>query len=792
MVIDVIVNTKTKSGNAFSYLVPKNLEEVIKVGQLVLIPFGPRKITGIVSSLTNLSNWSNLTHLKSIEAVVDPTPVLDPAHLELAQFISDYYLCDLSQALFLMLPRKLCTGKKNIRAIKEENYSQEFELPKHFTPEQQNVFEQISASLFVIPAQVEDSRLYVGTGIQKQKNNPSPQPSPSRGEGEIRKHLLFGVTGSGKTEIYLAAAKLAQSQNKQTILLVPEIAITAQVVKFFETAFGNRMAVYHSQLTEGQKLNIWQKCKNGEIDLIIGPRSALFMPLDRIGLLILDEEQDSSYKSDQTPRYHARMVAEKLAELSDATLILGSATPSIETFYKTQQGELRLLELKERYRSFERAQSTVNRAQSPSQPSPFQGEGKGGGTIPAPPSVIPAEAGIQQQKNIPLSIYSTEMPSVTIVDLRNEFHLGNKSVLSETLQKEINKVLENKRQTFLFMNRRGAATFILCRDCGHVELCPKCEIPLTLHLSSPISYKLKAISYLLCHHCSTRYPSPVICPKCQSLNIRFFGTGTQKIEAEAKKLFPKAKISRLDLDTQTKPEIIYEKIKNADIVIGTQLIAKNWDLPRVDLVGIISADVGLNLPDFRSAENTFQTLTQVSGRAGRRENSGKVIIQTYNPENSIIQSAAKQDYVEFYNREIESRKKFNYPPFSHLIRLVISHEDQSQAKELAERIYSQLENSLTHSPTLNPDVPICSATSEAGIPISRSEHRDSKLETSLSVPFYSKLHNKFRFQIVIKSYKLSALRVYRLEESETISYKLKKILSEFSAASLDIDPISLL
>jgi primosomal protein N' (replication factor Y) len=747
MIIDVLPNSKVKGEiKTFSYLAPPELESQIKVGQLVMVPFGPRKITGIVvkvkpqrdeasdlqQGLTSKQKkvsprQPKLYNLRPITSIVELTPVIDLTHLTLARFIADYYLCDLSQALFLMLPKKLKSGKKNVRLQKSkftpkeksplstEFFNASLKPKTCFTPEQQSAFDKISKSII-------DKRLSMID----------------------RSFLLHGVTGSGKTEIYLAAAKLAQSHGKKSIILVPEIAITAQVVDFFQTTFGEKIAVFHSQLSEGQKLNIWEKCRNGEIDLVIGPRSALFLPLSPLGLIVVDEEQDLSYKSDQTPRYHARKVSEKLAELTSSVLIFGSATPSIETYFRAQKGEIKLLELKERYRPLSNRQAHKCTSVQTEKKSEFASKQE------SPTSVDDLDSKLKiRDSSLSLPIYSTDLPQVQIVDMRHEFHLGNKSVISETLQNEITKVLKQKRQIFLFMNRRGAATFILCRDCGHVELCPKCEVPLTLHLKAQST---KHNTFLLCHHCSTRYPSPTICPNCSSQNIRFFGTGTQKIELEAKKLFPKANIVRLDLDAQTKPEIVYEKIKNADIVIGTQLIAKNWDLPKVDLVGIISADLGLNLPDFCAAENSFQTLTQVAGRAGRREQTGKVIIQTYDPENQVIKSAAKLDYLNFYTREIQSRKKFNYLPFSRLIRIIISHKDQNKAQTIANEIAQKISACTTFN--LRP-----------------------------AACFYSKLHNKFRLQIVLK---------VPAADRSLLDAHLKEILQKFPSVTIDIDPISLL
>ncbi len=447
--------------------------------------------------------------------------------------------------------------------------------------------------------------------------------------------LLHGVTGSGKTEIYLQALAEAVKLGKRGIVLVPEIALTPQTIERFASRFPHKVAVLHSKLSLGEQFDEWQRIRNGEFDVVIGPRSAIFAPQPELGLIVIDEEHEWTYKQhDKSPRYQARDAALKLAELTGAVVILGSATPDVETFYHAQRGDYRLLQLPER--------------------------------------VVPDEG--------------SPLPQVEVIDLRDELKAGNMSIFSRSLLQATTKAVANKEQVILFLNRRGGATFIQCRNCGFVLRCKRCEVALTYHFAEDV---------LVCHQCNYRMPVPQICPQCLSRRIKFLGTGTQKLEQEASYTFPRARLLRWDSDV-TKGRYSHQEILNklrthqADILIGTQMVAKGLDLPLVTLVGVISADTSLNLPDFRAGERTFQLLSQVLGRAGRGALGGQVIIQTYSPEHYAIQTAAKHDYALFYEKEINYRRQLHNPPFTRLACLVYSHTNDTLCQREAERMKRRL------------------------------------------------------------------------------------------------------
>jgi len=456
--------------------------------------------------------------------------------------------------------------------------------------------------------------------------------------------LLFGVTGSGKTEIYLRALARVIAGGKKGICLIPEIALTRQTVERFASRFSGRVAVLHSGLSLGEQFDEWQWIQEGNCDVVIGPRSALFAPLPDLGLIIIDEEHEWTYKQeDKSPRYHARDAAIKLAQLSGAAVILGSATPDVGSFHKARQGEYQLVELKER--------------------------------ITPRPST--------QRSGC------SALPEVTVVDLREELKAGNTSLFSRSLLAAMKDALAEGEQIILFLNRRGTATFVRCRSCGFVFRCPRCSVALTYH-----SVEKK----LICHRCRYSIPVPQSCSQCARHNLRFLGIGTQRVEEEVKHFFPEARLLRWDRDVITRRyghDELLESFRDhkADVLIGTQMIAKGLDLPRVTLAGVINADTGLNLPDFRSGERTFQLLCQVAGRAGRGVKAGKVIIQTYSPDNYIIEAAAKHDYLRFYHKEIDYRRRYDYPPFSQLVRLVYSHADEESCRREAERVYRLIADS---------------------------------------------------------------------------------------------------
>ncbi len=486
--------------------------------------------------------------------------------------------------------------------------------------------------------------------------------------------LLHGITGSGKTEIYLRAVSHVLRQGRQVLYLVPEIALTPQTIQRVSARFPGKLAIWHSDLSAGERFDTWRRVMRGEVPIIVGTRSALFAPVSRLGLIVIDEEHDESYKNQRIPYYHARTVALELARLTQSAVILGSATPDVITYTRARRGEYRLLELPRRILSASR-QVDMMKARASTPPTlrdpwqPFS---------PQRPDV----------KTIPL-------PAVRIVDMRVELKAGNRSIFSRALQRALQEVLEAGQQAILFINRRGRASFVLCRDCGHVLKCERCDVPLTFHITreDPLTHRKEGV--LLCHHCNRRYPVPDACPVCGSTRIRYFGGGTQRVEEEVRRLFPQARTLRWDRDVTGVKGAHWHILEafarhEADILIGTQMLAKGLDLPRVTLVGVVSADEGLFLPDFRTGERTFQVLTQVAGRAGRGLWGGRVIIQTYNPQHYAIRAASRHDYARFYEREMAFRREMDYPPYSRLIRLLYTHTRSERAQQEATRLAGDL------------------------------------------------------------------------------------------------------
>ncbi|MET0787562.1 MAG: primosomal protein N' [Paenisporosarcina sp.] len=456
-------------------------------------------------------------------------------------------------------------------------------------------------------------------------------------QGLSKTFLLHGITGSGKTEVYLQAIDRALQDDKEAIVLVPEISLTPQMTNRFKERFGALVAVLHSGLSAGEKYDEWRKIKRGEVRVVVGARSAIFAPFTRLGLIILDEEHEGTYKQDDTPRYHARDVAIWRGEFHHCPIILGSATPSLESYARAKKGNYSLLTLANR------------------------------------------------PKEQPL-------PEVAIIDMREQLKNGNRSMFSLELAEAIRVRLDKKEQMVLFLNRRGHSSFVLCRDCGTVIECNNCDISMTYHRYQEI---------IKCHYCGEDEPVPTTCPECQSEHIRFFGTGTQKVEEEIAKLFPEARVLRMDVDTTRKKgshESILQQFGEgkADILLGTQMIAKGLDFPNITLVGVLSADTTLHLADFRAAEKTFQLLTQVSGRAGRHDKKGEVVVQTYTPEHYAILFAQHHDYVSFYNQEMRLRKQFAYPPFTYVAMIQVTHEDVLMTAEYAHKAANWLKDHLSN------------------------------------------------------------------------------------------------
>lgn len=647
---EVLPLTKTGTEDqSFTY----EYEDDLKVGSLVTIPLRNRFLRGIVTGIVNKPTFMT----KPIKKVLAKEPPVTEIQMELAKKIAEYYFSPLGDTINAILPFDF--GKKRRMVQNQESGIKNLESPLKLTNDQKEIVKKIQTA---------------------------PKSS---------KFLLFGVTGSGKTEIYLQLIAGALKNGQGAIVLVPEISLTPQTMERFKKRFGKQIAVWHSAMKETEKYHEWTKIKSGEKKVVVGARSAIFTPVNNLSYIFIDEEHENGYKQDQNPRYETTKVAEWLVNLTGAKLILGSATPRLESYYKSQINEYKLCSLNKR-------------------------------------------------------IVQGEMPPVKIIDMRNEFKKGNKSILSEDLYESIKKALRSQKQAILFVNRRGAATFVVCRDCGYVSFCPNCDVPLVYHPDEG--------QVLKCHHCDYKGPVPSLCPNCKSYAIRYFGLGTQKAEIEAKKLFPNAKIARMDRDTTKKRgshEEIYQSFANNDfdILIGTQIIAKGWDLPNVAVVGVISADTTLNLPDFRSSERTFSLLTQVAGRTGRGFHPGEVFIQTYNPENYAIKAASKHDYEGFYEKEIKEREKYNYPPFSHLVKLTYTHQDSKKAEKEAEKLAEILGNELKETVNVLGPVPA----------------------------FIPKVANKYRWHVVIK-----------INKESDINNLLTKIKANLSDWTIDINPDNLL
>jgi primosomal protein N' (replication factor Y) len=671
----------------FSYGVPDAMRTHLAPGHLVRVPFGPRRILGIVNRLSRVSAWERV---RDIDEIVDPRPLLSVELVLLAGWMSLHYLAPRFDCMAAMLPpgalkrhvtrygrtkapidpsvlqaghlavlgafgRSRALDYNAVRqrsrlrdpsaaladlvaqgllevlegapglgtpapraapgrvgAVPEQGPTAQPTVPP-LTPDQDAAWQAIA------PLLAAGAREWVTYGglLHPRPTPVAGAPAAARAPGVPPVCLVHGVTGSGKTELYLRAIERVIDDRRQAIVLVPEIALTAQTVARFAERFGERIAVWHSRLPAGQRLATWLRARQGCVDVIIGSRSAVFAPLTRLGLIVIDEEHASAFKQDRTPRYHARETALRRAALSGAAVLLGSATPSVETYYATECGLAHRVTLPRRIAT--------------------------GGVAPG----------------------WGDLPPVRVVDMRAELRAGNRSIFSRALAEALLETRERREQAILFLNRRGTATSFSCRDCGHVLECPRCSLPLTAHGTSRL---------LACHHCNYRQTAPMLCPACGSEKIRGLGVGTERVEQEVGRLLPGARVVRWDLDT-TRKRGAHEALLGqfvtgqADVLVGTQMIAKGLDLPEVTLVGVVSADTSLHLPDPWTRERTFQMLTQVAGRSGRSVRGGQVIFQTYRPAEPSIRYAARHDFESFYRSEIAFRRAHNYPPFRRLVRL---------------------------------------------------------------------------------------------------------------------------
>ena len=727
MIAEVIIDSKAKKLNRkFDYKIPEKLADLIEVGSRVLVPFANFKTLeqGYVIKIKDNTNFE-------VKEIAGLDENLSQERIELARWMARKYFCNVSECIKLMLTpgtRNKDTSKRtqdkkmNFVYLAKREEVQELTTitdtssdiksvqkrtgpkcpdKKELVPNarQKKVMEFIAKNEgLTIPEIIEFagvSRATVNTLVKKgllrieeQKVDRNPLAFKKKNESKklklteeqqnaydkiekaleekkFEEFLLYGVTGSGKTEVYMQLIEKVLANEKNAILLVPEISLTPQMLDRFIGRFGKEeLAVLHSKLSVGERHDEWIKIKENRAKIIIGARSAIFAPTQDLGIIIIDEEHDNSYKSESSPRYNAKEIAEKICKDENVPLVLGSATPDISTFYKTTQGKVNLLKLTKRANN-------------------------------------------------------SNLPNVEVVDLKRELALGNKSMLSQSLYNSIKQNLEDKHQTILFLNRRGYSTFIICRECGYTMKCPNCNISLTYH-----SFQNK----LKCHYCGYEEQVVKICPSCGSEKIRYFGTGTQKLEQEIKKIFPEASTIRMDVDTVTKKNSHEEilntfKNENIDILIGTQMVVKGHHFPKVTLVGVIAADSSLNIDDFRANERTFQILTQVAGRAGRENLPGKVIIQTYNPNSFPIEFSKKQDYDLFYKTEINLRKQLKYPPFCDIIVIGFSGGNVQEITNVSTYVYNLLKNNL--------------------------EKYDFKVFMPMPAPI-DKIKNKYRWRIIAK------------------------------------------
>ena len=675
MIAEVIIDSKAKKLNKkFDYKIPENLSDLIDVGSRVLVPFGNFKTLeqGYVIKIKDKTDFK-------VKEIAKLDENLSQKKIELARWMARRYFCNVSECIKLMITPgsrnkdvdKRIQDKKINFVYLTENFKNNTDVIEGLRGEKQKkALDFISKNEgLTIPEIIEFagvSRETINSLVKKEllkieEHKVDRNPLALKKKNENRKleltdeqeksymkigkaieesrfeeFLLYGITGSGKTEVYMQLIEYIIKEGKSAILLVPEISLTPQMLDRFIGRFGkNELAVLHSRLSVGERHDEWIKIKENRAKIVIGARSAIFAPVQDLGIIIIDEEHDTSYKSESSPRYNAKEIAEKICKEENIPLVLGSATPDIATFYKTTQKEITLLKLTKRANN-------------------------------------------------------SNLPDVEVVDLKKELALGNKSMLSQSLYKSIKQNIDKKNQTILFLNRRGYSTFIMCRECGYIMKCPNCNISLTYHR---FQNKLK------CHYCGHEEIIVKKCPSCGSDKIRYFGTGTQKLEDEIKKIFPEARTIRMDVDTVTKKnshEDILNKFKNEniDILIGTQMVVKGHHFPKVTLVGVIAADGSLNIDDFRANERTFQILTQVAGRAGRENLSGKVIIQTYNPDSFPIEFSKKQNYDLFYKTEIELRKQLKYPPFCDIIVVGFSSENQTEIAKASKFVHNLLKTNL--------------------------------------------------------------------------------------------------
>lgn len=726
---EVIVNSEAVTiDKPFTYKIKEDLVNKVKVGHRVLIPFGNgnKKIEGFVLKILDNVENKNIRY-KAIFNICDEEPLLNEKSLKLIKFLREKYLCKYIDAIRVMIPPKIMSGnrEKTKQVIVFRQYIEELSEPQKkalelieeksggFTKAEWN--KNFNLSTYMINKLIELECAFseeVRVGREDLREFKS-YPPKSLNEEQIKAYdtvleseknifLLKGVTGSGKTEVYMNLVSYMLLFDKSSLILVPEIALTPQMIERFKGRFGRDVAVFHSRLSDGERYDEWYRVKNNEAKVVIGARSAIFLPYNDLGLIVVDEEHESSYKSDMNPKYNTIEVCEYLSFLRNCKVVLGSATPSVVSFYKALKGEYELIELKNR-------------------------------------------------------VNNGNLPDIDIVDMREELRANNKTMFSRDLYLKIKDRLEKKEQIILFLNRRGFSSFVSCRSCGFVFKCNNCDISMTYHNNG----------YLVCHYCGNTARMPRTCPKCDSTYVKHFGVGTEKLEEAVNYYFPEAKVLRMDVDTTRKKnshEEIYNsfKRKEADILIGTQMIAKGLDFPEVTLVGVIAADMSLNLPDYKSSEKTFQLITQVSGRAGRGDKKGDVIIQSYSPEHYALICARDNNYKDFFKREINVRKLMGYPPFDDLFLINLSAKGEIKVKLFAKKLEKYLRNILKEC--------------------------DNIFIYEACPCSISKIKNVYRWQILIKG----KLELEVCQKIKKGVYELSKDVYNEIKIGLDINPNSLM
>lgn len=719
---EIIISISHKSiDHTFTYAIPSEIDDKIAIGMRVIVPFGKgnKNYEGYVIGILTDTKVSP-DKIKSIINQVGSYPVFSKNMIELAKWMKDKYYTTLTSCLQCIMPKitndkiilyaKINYELENINEIlkktisKNNHQSRILELLlKHESIEVNEI--RIILGITISPIKtLEKNNIIEIFSLEKKRdiyniNNfektfslvPTKEQKDAISFIDEKIHskqkkpiLIHGVTGSGKTEIYMQVIEKIIQDGKQAIVLVPEISLTPQTVKRFIERFGNLVTVTHSRLSSGERFDQWKKAKNKDISIIVGPRSAIFTPFDNLGIIIIDEEHENTYKSETTPKFDAREVALKISEITGCIVVMGSATPSIESYYKCKIKQYDLIDIKHR----------VNK----------------------------------------------QLPYVNIIDMRKELIEGNRSIFSRELLNSIKDNIENNHQTILFLNRRGYSTFVSCRKCGYVMSCDNCNVNYTYHMD---------IDKLICHYCGKTINNPSKCPSCDSKYIKHFGVGTQKVEEYIKRLFPYVNVLRMDMDTTSKKnshELILKKFSEgqANILIGTQMIAKGLDFPNVTLVGVIAADLSINAGDYRCGEITFQLLTQVSGRAGRASSHGKVFIQTYNPEHYSIVFSKDNNYEEFYENEISFRRQLMYPPFSNIFLVLFTGED---CKKVENSIYSLLN-------------------------ILRFYNKENLFNIlGPSQAFISKIKKQYRWKIIVKGIEEKKLKDYVISCIEKLNEK---------------------